>query len=121
MPVRATADVAPINRDLNTERIAFAALRRDLRAALQAFAPPPDVDERVLTFAEEFGAAHTAKALSTNPKQFGLAAKPRDPAFAALKPQIEALHASNERMTTLVVQRENILAQADPKRARVYI
>lgn len=121
MPVRATADVAPINRALTTERIAFAKMRRELRAALHAFAPPPDVDERILTFAEEFGAGQAAKVLVAKPAQFGLAAKARDPALAALTPRIVALHASNERMTTLVVERENILGAADPSRQRVYV
>jgi hypothetical protein len=60
MSASATPDVSYFNRELNSERMAVSGMRRDLRDALKGFSPPPDVDEHIISYAEEFGAEHAA-------------------------------------------------------------
>ena len=64
-----TPDVSHLNRALDSERSAFSTMRRDLRDALKAFSPPADVDEHLISFAEEFGAEHAAKTLAAEVAQ----------------------------------------------------
>lgn len=118
MSASATPDVS----HFNSERMAFSGMRRDLRDALKGFSPPPDVDEHIISYAEEFGAEHAAKALAADPKQFELRANPNDPVLVGLKTKIKALHESNQRMDSLIIDREAILdaANTGKKRDKVY-
>jgi hypothetical protein len=114
-------DVSQFERDLNMERVTFSARRRDLAAALRPFNPPEHALDRIVSYAEEFGAEEAARKLVDEPAFFELRANANDTALIALKANIEAVHASHQAMDHIVSTRENLLAQADPKRERVYV
>jgi hypothetical protein len=113
-------DVSQYNRDLNTERITFSNLRRELDTALLPFKPSDSVRHDILEHAEEFGTDRTLAKLASDPKHFGLTAKPNDPALAVLTPLVTSMRDSIEKMDAIISAREDILLKADPKRDRVF-
>lgn len=114
-------DVSQLDRELDAEKALFFGLKRDLRASLAGIKAPQDLEEQVISHAEEFGAAHTIDRLAKAPKTFDLAAAPDAAVLHLITPKVAALIASSTRMDALLAKRENTLAAADPKRSRVFI
>lgn len=114
-------DVAALNEQLGREKTAFEATRQALREALGPVKAPPDIGERLLSYAEEFGSENAVLMLKRSPKTFDIEGKVDRKTLAAVKPKVEQLAQSDRAMAGLVVRRENILTAGNPNHNRVYI
>jgi hypothetical protein len=113
--------VTRLNRLLDHERQEFHAVRAALRKTFAPLNAPPDIDERLVAYADEFGSDSAVLMLKRSPKVFEIPGKVPPKVVDAAAPTVEKLVLLNRTMAGLVVQRENILVAENPNHDRVYM
>lgn len=113
------ADVAQLQQDIDNQRLKYLGLRQKLTTTLAAFKAPPDAQDHLISYAEEFGPEHAIKKLGAEPALFRVDVPPA--VRNELAPLVVSLVDTGYSLDRLVRAREDILAKDDPKRKRVYM
>ena len=113
------ADVDKLQQVIDNERLKFLGLRQKLTTTLAAFKAPQAATDHLISYAEELGPDNAVRKLGEDRKFFGVDVPPA--VRREIAPLMLQLVDTTYSLGSLVAQRENILAEADPKRKRVYV
>lgn len=94
------------DRQFDAHRRAFDTARRALAAELGVLTTAKDVEDVVVSRAEEYGVEHTLEALAKSPKDLCLDRAPTSEQLAMIKPQLIAAYEANGAMDRLLGERE---------------
>jgi len=109
-----------LNRDINEQRMAFNAARRQLVADLKGFSDPESLADQLIACAGEFGENAAVTLFQTKPSEFQQN-QPLDPDRAAIiKLPLEAAYSHDVRMDALLAKREALIIANNPNHQRVF-
>jgi hypothetical protein len=100
------ADKDAYDRQLDHHRRAFHTARQALGAELGILTTAKEVEDLLISRAEEYGFEHTLEALVMSPKDLQLDHAPSPEQMAIIKPLLKAAYESNAAMDKLLDERE---------------
>lgn len=109
-----------LNRNLNAERMAFNAARRQLVADLKGLSDPESLADQLISHAGEFGADAAVTSFQVKPSEFQQTQIPAPELAATIKLPLVAAYDHDARMDAILAERETLLANDDPERQRVF-
>jgi hypothetical protein len=107
-----------LNRDINEQRMAFNAARRQLLTDLKGSSDPEGLADQLISHAGEFGPDAAIIAFQATPADFGQAHAPAD--TSPLRLPLEAAHQHDKAMDKALAQREALIIEDDPNHQRVF-
>jgi len=100
------ADKDAHDREFDVHRRAFDTARRALAAELGVLTTAKEVEDLVISRAEEYGVDHTLEALAKSPRDFALDRAPSPDQMAMIKSVLTAAYEANAAMDRLLGERE---------------
>lgn len=114
-------DIKAIERDLSGAVMSFNASRANLGALLKSMQLRTASEDRLISFAEEFGVDHLMKTLQDNPALVDVERKPTTAELAKVKPQLTAAREAQGRADLFLAEKEGILREKDPSRPKAIL
>lgn len=111
-------DIKAIERDISGAVMAFNASRANLGATLKSLQLRSASEDRLISFAEEFGVDHLMKTLQENPQLLDVDRAPTAAELAKVRPQLVAAHDAQARADKYLAEKEGILREKDPTRPK---